>query len=112
MSAKNRDLEILLRRIFSTLQVLETDFEGLAFVVEANNPPLAKKIRNVYNSNKIRWVKRDLLTTAQSQDTYETLFEELNSERLKDLNEWYDIGIRCSNLEELLQILRDATIQE
>lgn len=66
-----------LRRIIFLLSFLKDDFEWLA--MSSQSPDKAKKIRKIWRA-KIEWILRDILTSTPNQDSFDQVFEELNSD--------------------------------
>ena len=98
-----------LRRIFFLLKILSDELEYLALDA---HPGLKKKIENVYLKRGVSFVLRDLLTSTQSQETYDAMFRELNSEHTKDVGAAFDFIIECANITEVIEVLYKCVAED
>ena len=75
------------------------------------SPERRKKLAQ-YNRNHIGWLLRDILTSTPNSEAYNMVFEELNSERAKDLALWLDFGLNLENIGEVLDALQSLNIKQ
>jgi hypothetical protein len=102
---RNKNLSNQYGRVLNLLTMLKTEFEDLQ-MNEIVPIPRQKKMRQY--GEKVGWILRDLVTDARSQQTADSLYTELNSERSKDLALWLDMGLQCGNLEEVMNTLKQC----
>lgn len=95
-----------LRRILYLLQMLKYEMEGVCY--SKYSPVLTKRFEK-YLRNQVGFILRDLKTSTKSEENFTVLDQDINSERLRDLHDFMEIGINCANLEELVAILRENT---
>ena len=100
-----------LRRIIVLLKLLSWEME---FFAMSDDMPETKRKKwdKIYRKDRIEWVLRDILTSTTDSHAFDEVTEDLNSEQVKDLQLWMDIGINCKNLEEIIKVLMDSVEEE
>lgn len=109
MQEPQTDFGKSLRRIFFLLQVLMWEFEWAA-MDEKISPERRKKLIK-YKDKFINWVRVDLLTSTPNINAIREVVQHITSEHAKDISLWLDMGIDCSNLDEVMNVLKQCVVK-
>lgn len=90
-----------------TLHLAKMNIDGIKFELEFNDrltDGRRKKLK-LYLKH-LEFVYRDVITSTPSNEGYELVYDELNSERHKDISELLDWALKCDNIGEITETLK------